>query len=334
MEHMFEESILYNNTDFSQSKIIVFGGTGFIGNHLCRKLVKEGHNVICVDNNYSGSTSNICDLSNNPKFQYINHNIINPIYIKGNISHIYNLACPASPKAYQRDPLFTIKTCTVGTINVLEFAREKGAKVLLTSTSEVYGDPMISPQTEEYWGNVNPIGIRSCYDEGKRIAETIMMEYKKKYGLPICIARIFNTYGPNMDKDDGRVVSNFINQCLEDKDITIFGNGSQTRSFCYVDDTVDGLMRLMNNTITSGPINIGNPHEITVKELANIILSMIEDIQKKKRSTIKYCDLPSDDPTRRCPDISKAIAILEWKPKIELKEGLLRTIEYFSITLK
>jgi UDP-glucuronate decarboxylase len=215
--------------------------------------------------------------------------------------------------------MFTINTCVAGTINVLEFAREKGAKVLLTSTSEVYGDPAVSPQPEEYWGNVNPIGIRSCYDEGKRIAETIMIEYKKKYGMQICIARIFNTYGPNMDKDDGRVVSNFINQCLEDKDITIFGDGSQTRSFCYVSDTVEALVRLMNST-TTGPINIGNPHEITVKELAEIIVSMIPETKSK----VVYCELPSDDPTRRCPDITKAQTILGWNPKVDLREGLAR----------
>jgi UDP-glucuronate decarboxylase len=221
--------------------------------------------------------------------------------------------------------LFTINTCVAGTINVLEFAREKGAKVLLTSTSEVYGDPAVSPQTEEYWGNVNPIGIRSCYDEGKRIAETIMMEYKNKYGMQICIARIFNTYGPNMDKDDGRVVSNFIMQCLTNEDMTIYGTGLQTRSFCYVDDTVEGLVRLMNGT-TMGPINIGNPHEITVSELATTIVSMVPGT----KSGIIYEPLPRDDPTRRCPDITKAKTLLGWIPQVGLREGLDKTIAHLT----
>lgn len=319
MEHVFEESHFdFYKKNASSAAIVVFGGTGFIGNHLCRKLLNDGdYNVICVDNNYSGSMRNIQDMLGNHRFKYVNHNVVEPIRIADKVSHVFNLACPASPKAYQRDPMFTINTCVAGTINVLEFARENGAKVLLTSTSEVYGDPAVSPQPEEYWGNVNPIGIRSCYDEGKRIAETIMMEYKKKYGMQICIARIFNTYGPNMDKDDGRVVSNFINQCLEDKDITIFGDGSQTRSFCYVSDTVEALVRLMNST-TTGPINIGNPHEITVKELAQIIVSMIPETKSK----VVYCELPSDDPTRRCPDITKAQTILGWNPKVDLREGL------------
>lgn len=326
MEHIFEESNFYTKNT-SIAWVVVFGGTGFIGNHLCRKLLSAGYRVICVDNNYSGSTYNIRDMVSNHNFRFIRHDIIEPIKcIDEKVSHIFHLACPASPKAYQRDPLFTINTCVIGTIHVLEFALKTGAKVLFTSTSEVYGDPKVSPQPEEYWGHVNPVGVRSCYDEGKRMAETTMMEYKKKYDdLQVCIARIFNTYGPNMDKDDGRVVSNFIMQCLESKDITIYGTGLQTRSFCYVDDTVEGLIRLMNGT-TTGPINIGNPHEITVSELATTIVSMIPGT----KSQIVRCELPSDDPTRRCPDITKAQTLLGWSPKVALREGLQKTIAYFT----
>lgn len=304
-------------------KILVTGGTGFIGNHLCRRLLSEGNSIICLDNNFTGSLNNIKDLLDNPKFEFINHDIINPIYFE--VDQIYHLACPASPPAYQYDPIFTIKTNVLGTMNALEIAKKSKSRLLLTSTSEVYGDPNISPQVEEYWGNVNPIGIRSCYDEGKRIAETLTMEYNKMHNTEVRIARIFNTYGPNMSKEDGRVVSNFINQCLENKDITIYGDGSQTRSFSYVDDTVDGLIKLMNNTETFGPINIGNPHEITVKELAGIITNMI-----KCNSKIVYMDLPSNDPMKRKPDITKAKKFLNWEPKVDLTSGLEKTIEYFS----
>jgi UDP-glucuronate decarboxylase len=304
-------------------KILVTGGTGFIGNHLCRRLLSEGNNIICLDNNFTGSINNIKDMIDNPNFKFINHDIINPIYFE--VNQIYHLACPASPPAYQFDPIFTIKTNVLGTMNALEIAKTSKARLLLTSTSEVYGDPHISPQVEEYWGNVNPIGIRSCYDEGKRIAETLTMEYNKMHNIEVRIARIFNTYGPNMSKEDGRVVSNFINQCLENKDITIYGDGSQTRSFSYVDDTVDGLIKLMNNTETIGPINIGNPYEITVKELAGIITNMIEC-----KSKIVYMDLPSNDPMKRKPDITKAEQFLNWEPKIKLEAGLEKTIEYFS----
>ena len=240
-------------------KILVTGGTGFIGNHLCRKLLNEGHFVICLDNNFTGSMDNIQDMRSNPNFEFIRHDITLPILLE--IDQIYHLACPASPKAYQYNAIKTIKTNILGTLNALGIAKRTKAKILITSTSEVYGDPKISPQTEEYWGNVNPIGIRSCYDEGKRVAETLMMEYYRNHDTDIRIARIFNTYGPRMDKNDGRVVSNFINQCLENKNITIYGDGSQTRSFCYIDDTVDGLIKLMNQTETIGPINIGNPKE-------------------------------------------------------------------------
>jgi UDP-glucuronate decarboxylase len=307
-------------------KILVTGGTGFIGNHLCRRLLTEGHYVICLDNNFTGSMNNIRDMMNNPNFEFIRHDITFSIYLE--VDQIYHLACPASPKAYQYNSIKTIKTNILGTINALGIAKRTKSRILLTSTSEVYGDPLISPQTEEYWGNVNPIGIRSCYDEGKRLAETLMMEYHNNNNVDIRIARIFNTYGPNMDKNDGRVVSNFINQCLENEEISIYGDGSQTRSFCYVDDTVDGLIKLMNQTETTGPINIGNPYEITIKELATILLKMIET-----KSEIIYKDLPNDDPMKRKPCIKKAKQYLNWEPKIDLSEGLGKTIAYF-ISLK
>ena len=303
-------------------KILVTGGSGFIGSHLCSRLINEGNYVICLDNNFTGSINNIKDLINNPNFEFIRHDITIPIYLE--VDEIYHLACPASPKAYQYNSIKTIKTNVLGTLNALGIAKRTKCKILLSSTSEVYGDPKISPQNEEYWGNVNPIGIRSCYDEGKRIAETLMMEYHINNNVDIIIARIFNTYGPFMDKDDGRVVSNFIMQCLENKDITIYGDGFQTRSFCYIDDTVDGLIKLMNGNII-GPINIGNPNEITIKELADELLNMIET-----KSNIIYKPLPSDDPLQRKPDITKAENYLNWKPIITLKDGLLKTINYFK----
>lgn len=303
-------------------KILITGGTGFIGNHLCRRLLQEGHYIICLDNNFTGSMENIQDLIQHHKFEFIRHDITESILLE--VDQIYHLACPASPKAYQYNSIKTIKTNIIGTMNALGIAKRTKARILLTSTSEVYGDPLISPQVEEYWGNVNPIGIRSCYDEGKRVAETLMMEYHRNHNVDIRIARIFNTYGPKMDKNDGRVVSNFINQCLENKDITIYGEGSQTRSFCYVDDTVDGLIKLMNQTNTIGPVNIGNPYELTIKELALILLEKIET-----KSKIIYEDLPSDDPMKRQPCIKKAKKYLEWDPKIGLKEGLDKTIKYF-----
>jgi len=304
-------------------KILVTGGTGFIGSHLCQKLLEQGHYVICLDNNFTGSMDNIKHLRNNLNFEFIRHDITHPITLE--IDQIYHLACPASPDAYQYNPIKTIKTNVMGTINVLGLAKRTKARVLLSSTSEVYGDPEISPQVEEYWGNVNPIGIRSCYDEGKRVAETLMMEYHRNNGVDIRIARIFNTYGPKMDKNDGRVVSNFINQCLEDKDITIYGDGSQTRSFCYVDDLVDGLMKLMNQTETIGPINLGNPAEMTIKDLAYFI----KDLTQSETNVI-FKDLPKDDPKQRRPDITKAKTILGWEPKIVLEEGLKKTIDYFQ----
>jgi UDP-glucuronate decarboxylase len=304
-------------------KILVTGGTGFIGNHLCRKLLQQNNHVICLDNNFTGSTENIKDLLNNPNFEFIQHDIINPIFL--NVEQIYHLACPASPKAYQFDTIKTLKTNFIGTLNLLGLAKKNNSRILITSTSEVYGDPSINPQVEEYWGNVNPIGPRSCYDEGKRVSETLMMEYHKNHNVDIRISRLFNTYGPNMSKDDGRVVSNFITQILENKDITIYGDGTQTRSFCYIDDTVNGIIKLMNNNNTIGPINIGNPHEVTIKELVDILLTMINTTSK-----IKYVELPLNDPKVRKPDISKASFFLDWKPIVHLELGLENTIKYFK----
>ena len=305
-------------------KILVTGGTGFIGNHLCRKLLNNGHYVICLDNNFTGSMSNIQDMMNHPNFEFIRHDITQSILLE--VDQIYHLACPASPKAYQYNAIKTIKTNILGTLNALGIAKRVKARILITSTSEVYGDPKISPQVEEYWGNVNPIGIRSCYDEGKRVAETLMMEYYRNHKTEIRIARIFNTYGPKMDKNDGRVVSNFINQCLNNEDITIYGDGSQTRSFCYVDDTVEALIKLMNQEETVGPINIGNPYEMTIKELAIKCLEII-----RTKSKIIYQELPSDDPMKRQPNIEKAKKYLDWEPQISLEDGLNKTIEYFKL---
>ena len=313
----------------NQKKVLVTGGTGFIGSHLCKKLVDQGNYVICLDNNFTGSIDNIKNLikeSNDGKFnfEFIRHDITLPILLE--VDEIYHLACPASPKAYQYNSIKTIKTNILGTINALGIAKRTKAKILLTSTSEIYGDPKISPQDEEYWGNVNPIGIRSCYDEGKRVAETLMIEYNRNHNVDIRIARIFNTYGPNMNKDDGRVVSNFINQILNNKDITIYGDGSQTRSFCYVDDMVNGLIKLMDSEKYIGPINIGNPHELTIKNLATIIKDKI----RESSSQIKYYNLPQDDPIKRKPNIEKAINNLNWRPKVELDDGLDKTINYFK----
>jgi UDP-glucuronate decarboxylase len=302
--------------------ILVTGGTGFIGSHLCEKLLQLGHYVICLDNNFTGSMENIKHLRQNPNFEFIRHDITDPIKLE--IDQIYHLACPASPKDYQYNSIKTIKTNILGTLNVLGLAKRTGARILITSTSEVYGDPKISPQVEEYWGNVNPIGERSCYDEGKRLAETLFMEYNRNCSVDTRIARIFNTYGPKLNKDDGRVVSNFINQALENKNITIYGDGKQTRSFCYIDDQVSGLIKLMNSNYNL-PVNIGNPNEITVKELGNIIIELTNS-----KSKLIFKELPKDDPTNRCPDITKANEILDWQPKVCLKEGLKRTIKYFQ----
>jgi UDP-glucuronate decarboxylase len=304
--------------------ILIAGGAGFIGSNLCEALLKKDQKVICVDNLYTGSIENIKHLLSNHHFIFINHDIIDPLDIDYHIDEIYNLACPASPPKYQKDPIYTLNVNFKGMMNLLELAKNKNAKILQSSTSEIYGEPLVSPQHENYRGNVNTIGIRSCYDEGKRIAETLMMEYNHMYNVDIRIARIFNTYGPNMDKDDGRVVSNFICQALTNKDITLYGEGEQTRSFCYIDDQIDGLIKLMDSSYTN-PVNIGNPHEITVKELANRVLSLISS-----GSNIVYHPLPSDDPTNRKPDISLAKSILQWEPTCDIETGLKKTIQYFE----
>lgn len=304
-------------------RILITGGAGFIGSNLCEKLLNDGHKIICVDNLCTGNIKNIEHLFENSNFKFINHDIIDYLEIDDDIDEIYNLACPASPPKYQKDPIDTLKCNFNGVLNLLELAKIKRAKILQSSTSEIYGEPEISPQHEEYRGNVNTIGIRSCYDEGKRVAETLMMEYHNQYNVDIRIARIFNTYGPKMDKNDGRVVSNLINQALTNSDLTIYGNGEQTRSFCYIDDQIDGLIKLMNSNYVY-PVNIGNPYEINMKQLANTILKLT-----KSNSRIIYKELPSDDPTNRKPDISKAKNILHWDPKYELEKGLLKTIEYF-----
>jgi UDP-glucuronate decarboxylase len=307
-------------------KILVTGGAGFIGSHLCKKLIENGNQVVCVDNFFTGRKENIADLMENEKFELIEHDIIDPLKING-LDQIYNLACPASPPHYQKDPIFTTKTSVLGSLNLLELARTNNARFLQASTSEVYGDPKIHPQPETYWGNVNPIGIRACYDEGKRCAETLFFDYHRKYDTDIRVVRIFNTYGPNMDPEDGRVVSNFITQALKNENLTIYGNGSQTRSFQYIDDLTEGLIAMMNNEKEFiGPVNMGNPDEFTVKELAEKILEMIPE----SKSRVTFQDLPQDDPKQRKPDITLAREKLNWEPKIKLEEGLIKTIEYFK----
>lgn len=306
-------------------RILVTGGAGFVGSHLCRKLISDGHEVICVDNLYTGSKSNVQDLITNSRFEFLRHDITFPLYLE--VDRIYNLACPASPIHYQYDPVQTTKTSVHGTINMLGLAKRTGARILQASTSEVYGDPEVHPQSETYWGRVNPIGIRSCYDEGKRCAETLFFDYNRQHNLDIRIVRIFNTYGPNMNPDDGRVVSNFIVQALSDKDITIYGDGSQTRSFQYVDDLINGMILMMENQIGfKGPVNIGNPVEFTIKELADRVLRMLP----KSKSKIIFLDLPSDDPKQRQPDIELAKEKLNWSPTISLDSGLAKTINYFG----
>lgn len=310
-------------------KILVTGGAGFIGSHLCKRLLEEDHDVLCVDNFFTGTKENIIGLMDNKKFELMRHDITFPLYVE--VDQIYNLACPASPIHYQFDPVQTTKTSVHGAINVLGLAKRTRATILQASTSEVYGDPEVHPQPESYWGKVNSVGIRSCYDEGKRCAETLFFDYWRQHKLNIRVIRIFNTYGPNMHPNDGRVVSNFIVQALKNEDITIYGDGSQTRSFQYVDDLIEGMIKMMNNSQNFiGPVNLGNPAEFTIKELAEKILQMIPESQSK----IVYKDLPQDDPKQRQPDISLAKNKLDWEPKIPLEEGLKKTIEYFRTIIK
>ena len=305
-------------------RILVTGGAGFIGSHLCRRLLAMGHDVLVVDNFYSSSRHNVIDLLDEPRFELMRHDVTFPLYVE--VDQIYHLACPASPVFYQRDPVQTTKTCVHGSINMLGLAKRVGARVLLSSTSEVYGDPSVHPQDESYWGNVNPIGIRSCYDEGKRCAETLFFDYYRQHALPIKVARIFNTYGPNMLPNDGRVVSSFIVQALRGEPLTVFGDGAQTRSFCYVDDLVDGLIRLMNTPPeVTGPINLGNPVEFTMLELAAKVLELVGG-----SGPIEHQPLPSDDPIRRRPNIDRAIDLLQWSPTVPLDDGLALTVEYFK----
>ena len=303
-------------------KILVTGGAGFIGSHLCKRLVGEGHEVICLDNLVSGSKNNIASLLSDSRFTFIEGDVTEPIDLE--TDRIYNLACPASPVHYQADPVKTFKTSVIGAINMLELSRKYGARILQTSTSEVYGNPLEHPQKETYLGNVNPAGIRSCYDEGKRGAETLFFDYHRQYGVDIRVVRIFNTYGPWMAKDDGRVVSNFIVQALNGEDLTVYGDGSQTRSLCYVDDTVEALVRMMEQTDCIGPVNIGNPDERTVGELAEAVIRMTGS-----SSRIAYRDLPKDDPEKRRPDITLAKKYLGWKPTVPFEEGIGKTVEYF-----
>ncbi|MFZ0608389.1 MAG: UDP-glucuronic acid decarboxylase family protein [Xanthobacteraceae bacterium] len=311
-----------------EKRVLVTGGAGFLGSHLCERLLKGGANVICVDNYFTGTRRNIAAVLNHPRFEILRHDVTFPLYIEAD--EIYNLACPASPIHYQHDPVQTTKTSVHGAINMLGLAKRLRAKVLQASTSEVYGDPNIHPQNEEYWGNVNPIGPRSCYDEGKRCAETLFFDYWRQHKLRIKVARIFNTYGPRMHPNDGRVVSNFVVQALLGRDITVFGEGQQTRSFCYVDDLIDGLIRLMNTADNvTGPINIGNPTEFTILELAALVIELTGS-----RSRIVNRPRPQDDPQQRRPDISKADEILKWSPHTALKEGLVRTIAYFEDLLR
>jgi UDP-glucuronate decarboxylase len=304
-------------------RILVTGGAGFIGSHLCERLLAEGHDVICVDNFFTGRRDNILHLLDNHRFELLRHDVIEPLLLE--VDQVYNLACPASPVHYQYNPVKTVKTNVMGTINMLGLAKRVHARILQASTSEVYGDPVIQPQVESYWGNVNPVGIRSCYDEGKRIAETLMMDYHRQNQVDTRIARIFNTYGPRMAENDGRVVSNFIVQALRGEPVTVYGKGDQTRSFCYVDDLIEGMVRLMNADGIHDPVNLGNPDTFTIRELADQVAEMCGS-----KGGVKYCPLPADDPQQRQPDISRAQTLLGWTPAIKLTEGLRLTIDDFA----
>jgi UDP-glucuronate decarboxylase len=305
-------------------RVMVTGGAGFLGSHLCERLLREGHEILCVDNFFSSTRLNVAHLLSNPRFELMRHDITFPLYVE--VDEIFNLACPASPVHYQFDPVQTTKTSVIGAINMLGLAKRLKVKILQASTSEVYGDPDVHPQTEEYWGNVNPIGFRSCYDEAKRCAETLFFDYRRQHNMPIKVVRIFNTYGPRMHPNDGRVVSNFIVQALKGEEITIYGDGNQSRSFCYVDDLVDAMLRMMETPPeVTGPINIGNPKEFTILELAELIIAMTAT-----QSKMKFERLPADDPQQRQPDISKAEAFLGWEPKTQLRDGLVKTIAYFD----
>ena len=307
-----------------RKRILVTGGAGFLGSHLCERLLNEGQDVLCVDNYYTGTKDNILHLFENPHFEMLRHDVTFPLYVE--VDEIYNLACPASPIHYQFDPVQTAKTSVHGAINMLGLAKRVKAKIFQASTSEVYGDPKVNPQTEDYWGHVNPIGLRSCYDEGKRCAETLFFDYRRQHNLRIKVARLFNTYGPRMHPNDGRVVSNFIVQALQGNPLTVYGEGTQTRSFCYVDDLIEAFVRLMDTPDDfTGPVNLGNPGEFTILELAETVIEMTGSI-----STIEFKPLPSDDPVQRQPDISLARKMLDWEPKIRLREGLINTIAYFD----
>jgi len=307
----------------TRKRILVTGGAGFLGSHLCERLLADGHGVLCVDNFFTGTKDNILPLMGNPHFEVLRHDVTFPLYVE--VDEIYNLACPASPIHYQFDPVQTTKTSVHGAINMLGLAKRIKAKILQASTSEVYGDPKVHPQREDYWGHVNPVGLRSCYDEGKRCAETLFFDYRRQHNLRIKVARIFNTYGPRMHPNDGRVVSNFIVQALKGEPITVYGDGKQTRSFCYVDDLVEGFVRLMNTTDDiTGPVNLGNPSEFTIRELAEKVITLTGS-----KSKLVFKPLPSDDPMQRCPDIRLAHEKLEWQPTVKLEDGLAKTIQYF-----
>lgn len=324
MERILFNAVGAKRVAMQSKKILITGGAGFIGSHLCRRLLEEGHEVLCVDNLYTGTKVNVLELFDNKRFEFMRHDVTFPLYVE--VDQIYNLACPASPIHYQFDPVQTTKTSVHGAINMLGLAKRTKARILQASTSEVYGDPEIHPQPENYWGRVNPIGTRACYDEGKRCAETLFFDYYRQHRVDIRVVRIFNTYGPNMHPNDGRVVSNFIVQAIQNHDITIYGDGSQTRSFQYIDDFIEGMVRMMNNKEGFiGPVNIGNPDEFTIKELAEKILALIPE----SKSRIVFKPLPQDDPKQRQPDISLAKEKLGWTPKINLIEGITKTIEYF-----